>query len=399
MKYYAFRRQPFKALYTAGSILALIFVRLPFWAIAYLAPGLRPRRNWSIGRCLIVLICQSYSSMLFATEVPVTQPIDHAPLEENDQGFVWIEPVFGSLIVGEIKDMAEVNGVEAVRVGGYWIGPRGRTMRAGEHALQDEKVIYHIHGGAYFSWSASPSFIFMKTCYAGFLEHFPDGPRIFSLEYRLSSAPPSSPVSNPCPAAIIDAVAGYRYLVQELGFKPQNIILSGDSAGGNIALCLALYLARSALPGLPPPRALLLLSPAADWGNTHLGPGSSLLQNATTDYIQHAFLSNYTARALVGNLPLETAATSVWISPASLKLEFVPGLFAGLPRTCIFVGQAELALDQARTLRERIQADNGEDAVNYMEWADVTHDAVCMPWHEPERTKALREIAKWLQSI
>lgn len=146
MKYYAFRRQPFKALYTAGSILALIFVRLPFWAIAYLAPGLRPRRNWSIGRCLIVLICQSYSSMLFATEVPVTQPIEHAPLEENDQGFVWIEPVFGSLIVGEIKDMAEVNGVEAVRVGGYWIGPRGRTMRAGEHALQDEKVIYHIHG-------------------------------------------------------------------------------------------------------------------------------------------------------------------------------------------------------------------------------------------------------------
>ncbi|KAF9807912.1 hypothetical protein IEO21_08029 [Rhodonia placenta] len=314
MKYYAFRRQPFKALYTAGSILALIFVRLPFWAIAYLAPGLRPRRNWSIGRCLIVLICQSYSSMLFATEVPVTQPIEHAPLEENDQGFVWIEPVFGSLIVGEIKDMAEVNGVEAVRVGGYWIGPRGRTMRAGEHALQDEKVIYHIH------------------------------------------------------AAIIDAVAGYRYLVQELGFKPQNIILSGDSAG-------------------------------ADWGNTHLGPGSSLLQNATTDYIQDAFLSNYTARALVGNLPLETAATSVWMSPASLKLEFVPGLFAGLPRTCIFVGQAELALDQARTLRERIQADNGEDAVKYMEWADVTHDAVCMPWHEPERTKALREIAKWLESI
>lgn len=122
-------------------------------------------------------------------------------------------------------------------------------------------------------------------------------------------------------------------------------------------------------------------------------------RNALSDFIQPVFLSGYTSRALVGNLPLQTAARSVWISPGSLDLDVAPGFFAGLPLTCIFVGDAEVALDQVRALRDRIRADNGENTLKYMEWTDVTHVAVCMFWHEPERTMALREIAEWLDDM
>ena len=43
-------------------------------------------------------------------------------------------------------------------------------------------------------------------------------------------------------AALIDALAGYNYLVNTVGFHPTRIILEGDSAGGNLALALTRYL-------------------------------------------------------------------------------------------------------------------------------------------------------------
>ncbi|KAF9805510.1 hypothetical protein IEO21_09008 [Rhodonia placenta] len=260
-----------------------------------------------------MLVWQTFTRTMYATQISIEQPIEYCPAGENNTGFVWVAPA-PQLVVGELKELADANGVEAVRTGGYWIGPRLGAVPAGKQACAGEKVVYHVH------------------------------------------------------AAIIDAIAGYRYLVQEVGFEPQNIILSGDSAGGG-------------------------------WGNTHVTPNSSMHRNALSDFIQPVFLSGYTSRALVGNLPLQTAARSVWISPGSLDLDVAPGFFAGLPLTCIFVGDAEVALDQVRALRDRIRADNGENTLKYMEWTDVTHVAVCMFWHEPERTMALREIAEWLDDM
>lgn len=90
----------------------------------------------------------------------------------------------------------------------------------------------HCHGGAYTLGSANPkdgaavlTRDVLKKC-------GPSIERVFSLEYRLSSAPPY-PAANPFPAALLDALAGYRYLTQ-FGFKAENIILLGDSAGANL---------------------------------------------------------------------------------------------------------------------------------------------------------------------
>ena len=100
--------------------------------------------------------------------------------------------------------------------------------------------------------------------YEGLLAYLGPDIRIFALEYRISSAAPFT-VTNPFPAALLDAISGYRYLVHEIGFDPRRILLSGDSAGGGLAFNLARYLAIARLPSLPDPAGALLLSPTMDW--------------------------------------------------------------------------------------------------------------------------------------
>lgn len=111
--------------------------------------------------------------------------------------------------------------------------------------------------------TAHPSNSTNKTLWTGLLQHTKPT-RLFALSYRLSSTSPF-PSLNPFPAALIDAIAGYRYLVQDVGFDPGNIIVSGDSAGGNLAYALARYMsAKEYGHELPRPGAVLLLSPTVD---------------------------------------------------------------------------------------------------------------------------------------
>lgn len=70
-----------------------------------------------------------------------------------------------------------------------------------------------------------------KTLWSGVLEHSKIT-RVFALEYRLAFAPPFNVSRNPFPAALIDSIAEYLYLVQDVGFNLSNIIINGDSAGG-----------------------------------------------------------------------------------------------------------------------------------------------------------------------
>lgn len=75
--------------------------------------------------------------------------------------------------------------------------------------------------------------------------------RVFSLDYRL--APEST-----FPGPLHDAVSGYLRLVEDLHIPPENIIVSGDSAGGGLSLALMLYLRDNEYPM---PAGAILMSP------------------------------------------------------------------------------------------------------------------------------------------
>ncbi len=244
--------------------------------------------------------------------------------------------------------------------------------------------------------SASPADTMTPVLCEGLLRNCPSISRIFCVEYRISSTSPF-PSRNPFPAALLDALAGYHHLVTVVGFKPQNIIISGDSAGGQIALSLGRYLSMYTSTTLPPPGGILLISPSADWGRTHDtgSPTESITRNADTDY-GALFYQGYSTRAIIGKMQSSEAETNPWISAASQRLPEPSGLFSGLPRICIISGEAEIQLDSIHTLRDRLISDTEHSNVTYIESFGSTHCFVCFEVFEPERTAALTSIGKWI---
>lgn len=327
-------------------------------------------------------------------------------MDSPDFKGVWIDPV-PDLIVDEIKDFAETAHVHPIRIPGYWIHQAGLNVPADEAPLPGEKVIYGLHGGAYIIGSAA-SKIGTFNIYKGMMQHIP-GIRSFSIEYRLSVGPPYAP-SAPFPAALIDALAGYNYLVDVVGYREADIVIVGDSAGGNLALALTRYLVENRdtkfeTPLPLPPGHIILYSPLTDLSYSHYKPGSSAAfgawdlipdprSNASFQYAVDAFLGPHGKTA---------AENSRYISPASLLPSMEAASFKGFPKTFICSGGAETLLDQIRTLKDRMVDDMGEGdgagQVVYYEALDAVHDYLAIRLWEPERSKTLRRIANWLSSV
>ncbi len=116
--------------------------------------------------------------------------------------------------------------------------------------------------------------------------------RLWSVDYRMAP-------DNPYPAGLDDCVAAYRALLRER--SPKEIIVSGGSAGGNLAAALML---RARDEGLPMPAGLILGTPeidlteSGDSFHTHIGvdPGLRSLMPVNLLYadghdLRHPYLS------------------------------------------------------------------------------------------------------------
>jgi epsilon-lactone hydrolase len=136
-----------------------------------------------------------------------------------------------------------VPGVRVQRVSGP---VRGEWVRAPE-ADDAAGVMLVLHGSGYLVCSA--------RTHRGFASHLSEysGIPAFSIDYRLAP-------EHPFPAAEDDAFAAYRWLLAQ-GHDPAKIVVAGDSAGGHLAVALALRLRSE---GLPAPAALALFGPLID---------------------------------------------------------------------------------------------------------------------------------------
>jgi len=240
----------------------------------------------------------------------------------------------------------------------------------------------------------------------GLLKSIESVHRIFAIEYRLSSGESSTAV-NPFPAALLDALAGYNYLVNVVGFSPLDIIICGDSAGGNLALAFTRYLVEnqsSTEVNLPAtPAGIILLSPWCDLSESNAQPGSSRFRNDNSDFVDPNEGSTAAKSAFLGPHGLEATENNRYISPAciypSLEINFI-----GFPRTFIVAGGAEILLDQTKTLHQKMVKNLGSGngvgenggKVRYLEAPDAIHDFIVFERHEPERSSTLKEIADWI---
>ena len=145
--------------------------------------------------------------------------------------------------------------------------------------------------------------------------------RALMVDYRLSP-------EHPYPAALDDCLAAYRWLLDQ-GIAPQDIVIAGDSAGGNLALA---SLQRLRAEDLPMPACAVLLSPFLDFS---LG-GRSALDNARRDP--------------VFDLAFAIGIRAFYASPAEYLDPGVSplfGSFRGLPPLLFQVGSSEMLLDDS----------------------------------------------------
>ena len=222
---------------------------------------------------------------------------------------------------------------------------------------------------------------------------------MLSVDYRLSSGSPLES-KNPFPAAVIDAVAAYKYLVCKVGFEPQNVIVGGDSAGGNLALALTRYIVESRFPHLPPPGGLVLFSPVTDISFSHSKIGSSHLLNSECDIFDPPHdLFTYMVDAYIGEMDLEETKYNRYLSPASksvVSANTIEGdrLFSEFPRSYVVGGGAEQLFDDIVVLAERMKDDEVDITTDFP--PDAVHAYPLIILHEPERTESLIKCAAWL---
>ena len=328
-------------------------------------------------------------------------------------GGVWIPAVPEDLIVGEIGVFARDRNIASIPTPGYWIH-KDENLPFESPPSPGEKIICHFHGGGYLFETAHPDGV-ASLIGKDFLKNSssPSIRRTFAVEYRLSSQErPGEGSAFPFPAALIDGLAGYLYLIK-LGFLKENIILVGDSAGGNLVLALIRYLLSNEeqQPKLPKiPGSIVLLSPWTDLTqqfNESPGPQSSLTLNAGRDWLVpiNGGIVALSAVVFLGGRPehIELAYRNPYISPASpVLLGLTPDSptrtisFKGFPRTFIDNGTFESFYDQTRDLGHAMVEDLGEDVVTYNEVDGATHDYMTIDWHDPDRTATSKKILKWL---
>lgn len=127
---------------------------------------------------------------------------------------------------------------------------RGRQVRGEwvhEPPAPGTPIVYYLHGSGYVA--CSPATHRRLVARLGRRTGRP----AFSLDYPLAPR-------HRFPAAHDVTVNGYLWLLDQ-GFRPEDIVVAGDSAGGHLAVALCGELRRL---GLPMPSGLALMSPLVD---------------------------------------------------------------------------------------------------------------------------------------
>ena len=235
-----------------------------------------------------------------------------------------------------------------------------------------QRVILELHGGGYvMGLTENHKLLGAKQ---GVLINAAE---VYYVDYRLAPA-------HVYPAALDDAVKAYKYLLENK-VKPENIIVIGDSAGGNLALALALYLRdnKIAMPG-----ALALISP---WG-TFAQDLNSRVKNAERDLVLGVNNKNlYTEvqakrPSYAGDLDLKDP-----------KLSPIYADMTGLSPMLIQVGGYELFTDDGLELFKR--ALECEVQASLSVYPGMPHDFPLLFGELDDTAKALYEFRDFVNRI
>ncbi|KAG1887784.1 Alpha/Beta hydrolase protein [Suillus subluteus] len=235
-------------------------------------------------------------------------------------------------------------------------------------AKDDVEVILHAHGGGYLL--GHPTEQRFMTFFSRMLRALGEKssgsstPVIAAPSHRLATVP-----KNLFPAALQDLFSAYHHLILK-GFSAENITITGDSAGGNLALILTYVISQSALPM---PGRVALFSPNAD---LTLASHTSIPHDTIPLSNYQAFTSQY-----LGNFPANHPLASGILIPFT----------ASWPETLVMTGTADSCAKSSRIVVSRIQQAGGR--AELVEYADLTHMCWMVPQFFPQSDNGLERLA------
>ena len=258
--------------------------------------------------------------------------------------------------LGHLPRDCSVEAADAGGVPGEWIKHKG--------GLED-RAIFYLHGGGY----AIGSLTSHRQLVAYIARAA--GAKALSLAYRLAP-------EHPFPAAVEDAVAGYRWLLKQ-GIPPERIIIAGDSAGGGLTVATLLSLRDQ---GDPLPAAGVCISP---WVDLTCSSETYRTKAHTDPIVQEEGIKEMAALYL-GDLDPETPLASP-----------VFGDLTGLPPLLIQVGSEEVLLEDSIRLDKRARACGVDSRLEV--WEEMIH-----VWHSfspilKEGREAIARIGEYFREI
>jgi len=226
------------------------------------------------------------------------------------------------------------------------------------------RVVLHLHGGGYTIGS-----IASYRSFTGRLARATRA-RVLSVGYRLAP-------EHPFPAALDDAVSSYRWLLDQ-GIAPGRIAVVGDSAGGGLAMSMAITIRDAHGPS---PATIVAIGPSTDLAKE----GASVKERAHLDPIVNYESSMAHALRYVG-------------TQANLKHPLASPLYAdlhGLPPLLIMVGTHEALFDDSTRFAVKAQAAGVEVQLDI--WPEMIHVWPIFADILPEGRQAIDKIGDYIR--
>lgn len=365
--------QPFTLLYQIFRV-TTILARLPFWLLKFLLPAFRPHPSWTfkqaVARNLIYHIGNLNSTI--GRTIPL-------PLTPGKEGARWAttDPFTDELYVGPLVSAR----IRPVEIGGTWYGVPCAPATAAS-AKHFTRVALHLHGGAFVIGDGRQG----DTAFLGkTLVECARFEAVFVPQYRLAGYGGR----DPFPAALQDAVTSYLYLIRTLGINPEYVTVSGDSAGGNLAIGLLRYLERyGAQINVPKLARVALVSP---WVNPSwvLHEDTNQWELDKTDYLPESF-PLWGATTYVQQSD-NVSEGSEWVDPLGHPFK------TDTPVFLVWAEREKLSVDCARWAEEWKGAGNGK-LTTHLE-KNAPHDSLLLGhvsgWDATAR-ETCRQMARWV---
>ena len=238
------------------------------------------------------------------------------------------------------------------------------TARPGTRAPRPGKALLYFHGGGFLVGS--------PRTHAAMLARLSRLARIEVIAPYYRLAP-----ENPFPAAVIDARAAWDGL-RARGYAPADIVLGGDSAGGNLALGLL----ADVLADGQRPAGLVGFSPVTDLTFS----GASFKANAKRDVMLPASRSDDLLRFYLNGAPADDPRAS----PLFAEFDNPPPVFLQFAET-------EILFDDCRRMAEELRAAGGDVVCDV--WPDAPHVWVIFDGYVPEAREGLRRAAHFIAGL